>query len=389
MNNQQPLRILILTSSTGGGHDARAQSICEWFEKLYASKVELRIENVLEKGSLTGKFGVQLYNFIQKHCPIMHCIYWLFIELAGQLNRFQLLFGRKHFRKLIDSFKPQLIISVHDFLNFGFFKEARKTLGPANVRCVTYCGEYSGGFGHSLNWIDPSVDLYFSRTRNAQLFAEKWGIPEQKSFVFFPLIPPYLHQDFIEDKESYKKNILELSKDKFTIFFATGSNGANDHIRFLNKIKHLYLNVQGIVICGNNEKVYKALLKWKQQNPLFELFLEAYSNKVHRLIQVSDVMVTKGGSNTVTKALFYKCPIIFSIRRGFMPQEWATIRYFLQHKGAACITNSNAFCKVIASWKNFEKEYSAVRSNLKNIIPESLTPESFIHKLYELGISTQ
>lgn len=389
MSQPKPLRVLILTSSTGGGHDARARSLYEWFHKLYASKIEIRIENVLENSSSIGNFGTQLYNFIQKYCPLMHYLYWFAIELLGQLNRFHLWIGRKYFCKLIQSYQPQLIISVHDFLNLGYFKEARKILGKKNVRCATYCGEYSGGFGYSFNWLDKSVDLYFSRTQDAQAFAEKWGIPQQKSFVFFPLLSPHFFTETIQDPASYRKNILGLSPNKFTIFFTTGSNGANNHIQLLNTIKHLHQDVQAIVICGNNKRIYQDLLQWKSSNPSFSLFVEGYSTNVHEYIQVSHAIITKGGSNTVTQALLYQCPIIFNTHWGCMPQEWATIRYFLKHRAARCIRHGKDFCNIITEWKDFGKEYIATKNNLKNALPKSLSPESFIHQLYELGTSTR
>ena len=52
---------------------------------------------------------------------------------------------------------------------------------PSDIgRCVTYCGEFSGGWGYSINWIEPSVDLYFSRTPTARDFAVRKGIPRER-----------------------------------------------------------------------------------------------------------------------------------------------------------------------------------------------------------------
>ena len=42
------LRILVLTSSTGGGHDARAEAFAEWCFQLYRHDVDVRIEQMLE-----------------------------------------------------------------------------------------------------------------------------------------------------------------------------------------------------------------------------------------------------------------------------------------------------------------------------------------------------
>lgn len=45
------VRILVLTSSTGAGHDTRAQAFAEWCFELYRHEVDVRIEQMLEKSS--------------------------------------------------------------------------------------------------------------------------------------------------------------------------------------------------------------------------------------------------------------------------------------------------------------------------------------------------
>ena len=95
--------------------------------------------------------------------------------------------------KAIMQYQPHLIFSVHDCLNRGYFQLARKTLGDKSVRCATYCGEFSGGWGYSRNWIEPTADLYISRTSTANDYAVKKGIPSEKSRVRGYLMLPRAH----------------------------------------------------------------------------------------------------------------------------------------------------------------------------------------------------
>ena len=46
--SKEPLRILVLTSRTGGGHDARADAFEAWCGQLYDGDVEVRIERRAE-----------------------------------------------------------------------------------------------------------------------------------------------------------------------------------------------------------------------------------------------------------------------------------------------------------------------------------------------------
>ena len=57
------IRILILTSSTGGGHDARAEAFAEWCFQLYRHEVDVRIEQMLEKSSVVNRAGVGFYRY--------------------------------------------------------------------------------------------------------------------------------------------------------------------------------------------------------------------------------------------------------------------------------------------------------------------------------------
>ena len=171
------VRILVLTSSTGGGHDARAEAFAEWCFQLYRHDVDVRIEQMLEKSSVVNRGGVNIYNWIQRKLPVLHTAFYALVELLAVLNRRSVTLGSSYYLKVLREYRPHLVFSVHDCLNRGYFQLARQELGADKVRCATYCGEFSGGWGYSVNWIEPTVDLYFSRTPTARDYALKKGIP--------------------------------------------------------------------------------------------------------------------------------------------------------------------------------------------------------------------
>ena len=187
------VRILVLTSSTGGGHDARAVAFAEWCFQLYRHDVDVQIEQMLEKSSVINRSGVNLYNWIQRRSPWMHKVFYTVIEGLSFLNRRSVVFGRAFYLQVLEEYRPHLVLSVHDCLNRGYFQLARKVLRADQVRCATYCGEFSGGWGYSRNWIEPSVDLHFSRTPTARDFAVKNGIPVERARVRGYLMRPRAH----------------------------------------------------------------------------------------------------------------------------------------------------------------------------------------------------
>ncbi|NBQ57276.1 MAG: glycosyltransferase [Opitutaceae bacterium] len=359
------VRILILTSSTGGGHDARAEAFAEWCFQLYRHEVDVRIEQMLEKSSFVNRAGVSFYNRIQKVAPWLHTAFYTFVELLSYINSRDVTFGRSYFIRVLREYEPHLILSVHDCLNRGFFQLARETLGANRVRCVTYCGEFSGGWGYSRNWIEPSVDLYFSRTPTARDFAVKSGIAPEKSRVRGNLMLPRALLETVTPAErgNFRVKRLGLRPDLFTVFLATGGNGANQHLELLPTLVKYADRVQAIVICGKNKQSYNELVHWRANNPEFNCYLEGYSEVVHLLMQASDAIVTRGGTTTCAKALHFRCPIIFNAFQGIMPQEELTWKFFRNGAASNKIESAADFARIIDTWMADPSTYARVKEN--------------------------
>ena len=359
------IRILVLTSSTGGGHDARAEAFAEWCFQLYRHDVDVRIEQMLEQSSVVNRTGVRFYNRIQRAAPWVHIWFYTMVEVLSYLNRRRVTFGASYYTAVLRDYRPHLVFSVHDCLNRGYFQLARKILGPDHVHCATYCGEFSGGWGYSRNWIEPTADLYISRTPTARDFAVKKGMAVERTRVRGNLMPPRAYLELVPPAEraTFREHDLGLRPDLFTVFLATGSNGANNHFDLLPALVKHADRVQAIIICGKNKQVYHDLVHWRANHPELNCFVEGYSEIVHLLIQVSDAIVTRGGTTTCAKALHYQCPIIFNAFGGIMPQEELTWKFF--RNGAACekIESAADFAAIIDHWMADPTAYARVRDD--------------------------
>ena len=380
------VRILLLTSSTGAGHDARARAFAEWCFELYRHDVDVRIEQMLEKSSKLFSWGVDFYNWIQKKSPWMHKAFYLFVELLSLLNRRSVSWGRTYYERVLRESRPHLVFSVHDCLNRGYFQLARKILGAENVRCATYCGEFSGGFGYSVNWVEPTADLYISRTATARDYALKLGMPRERTRVRGYLMQPRQHLEVLDERSrrKYREETLELSPDLFTVFLATGGNGANNHLELLPKLLPHAGKLQAIVICGRNLEAYNEVIHWRTEHPQLDCFVTGFSEEVHLLMQASDAVVTRGGTTTCAKALHFQCPIIFNAIGGIMPQEELTVKFFRNGHGAKLITNAQEFGELIDLWMKSPREYQRLRENFLALRYEE-NPTVVIEELVDLA----
>ena len=380
------LRILVLTSSTGAGHDARAEAFAAWCFQLYRHEVDVRIEQMLEQSSVVNRVGVNFYNRIQRSAPWIHKLFYAFVEGLRYLNTSSVTFGGAYYLAVLEEYRPHLVFSVHDCLNRGYFQVARKTLGADQVRCVTYCGEFSGGWGYSRNWIEPTADLYFSRTPTAQDYAIKQGIRPDRAKVRGSLMLPKAYLEVLgpEARREFRAKRLGLEPDRFTIFLATGGNGANNHLELLPALLPYAAHLQVIVICGRNHQAYNDAIHWRANHPELPCFVEGFSEIVHLHLQVSDAIVTRGGTTTCAKALHFRCPVIFNAFGGIMPQEELTWKFFRNGSASEKIENASDFAHLINTWVKDPSAYVGLRDNFLRL-RYTEDPTLLIDELVGLG----
>ncbi|EDY83034.1 Glycosyltransferase family 28 C-terminal domain [Verrucomicrobiia bacterium DG1235] len=318
---------------------------------------------MLEDSSKVGRFGVNFYNFIQRHAPWMHHPYYLLIEGLSFLNRNRVSLGRHYYDEVLKSYRPHLVFSVHDCLNRGYFQEARKVLA-GQVRCATYCSEFSGGYGYSRNWVEPTVDLYISRTETAKDYAVKaLKLEAEKIVVRGQFLMPRIYREALSPLERHRfiTDRLGLRADRRIVFLTTGGAGANNHIAMLDILKRHADQYQAVVVCGRNQKAFLDATRWKEENPDFSCNITGYTNEIHLYMQASDFVVTRGGTTTCAEALHFECPIVFNGFGGVMPQEKLTVKYFMQDNAAVKISKPEDFESLLADWYRSPDKFAEVR----------------------------
>jgi len=358
----------------------RAKAFADWIHRLHGPRINVRIERIIENASLLGRFGVWLYNLIQRHWPALHNVYFFIVELFTMLHRGGVSYGGRYYRKLLHELRPNIILSVHDSTNRGYFEDAKRILGP-ETRCITYCGEFSGGYGFSRNWVNPIADCFIARTHPALEHAVQLGIRRENSTVFHKFLPPNAFDPPLADEELPQlRRVLGLDPDRFTLFLATGGYGANHHRTFLRAILPLADKVQVIVVCGRNQNILQQLTTWRQRHPQLQLYLEGYSTRIAEFLQVSHAIVSRGGANTTMEALHFQCPILYNTLGGLMPQERCTVRYFERHNVARLIRKPADLHNYLVEWADFPPAYQQIKAKMTRLNPQEL-PHTLLRQI--------
>ena len=363
------MRILILTSSTGGGHNMRASSFAHWTRELYGHPAanEIQIHKCLENTHGLYRFGVGLYNRIQRYAPWTHHVYFNFLEVAGLHYKRSRLLGVERFKAILDHVRPEVILSTHGSLNHGFFDLAREHLGRERVRCATYCGELFGKYGFSRHWVNPDADLFIGAVPETCAMARKLGMPSERTAVGGFLLNPSFYRPHLNAEERASLLVgLGLDPARFTVLLSTGEHGVNNHLAFLESIRihQPRKDLQVIALCGRDPVTLERVRAWGKANPSVPVLPLPHSNMMHLLMQASSVIVARPGTGTTSEAIISGCPIIFNNLGGFMPQEWITLRYAHRHGFDTRAYRPADLPGILRRWHDAPETYETIRRHL-------------------------
>ncbi len=355
----------------------RASSFVHWTNEVHgaATANEIQIHKCLENTHGLYRFGVGLYNRIQRYLPWAHHVYFNFLEVTAPCHSRHRLLGIARFRAILDHVRPAVILSTHGSLNHGFFDLAREHLGADNVRCVTYCGELFGKYGFSRHWVNPKADLFIGAVPETCAMARFLGMPADRTEVGgFLLNPSFYHAPMTAgERAAYLRDRLDLDPDKFTLLLSTGEHGANNHLAFLEALRKRQprKDLQVIALCGRHPQQLAKAQAWAKHNPGLPVRALPHSHEMHLLMQVASAVVGRPGTGTTSEAIISGCPIIFNTLGGFMPQEWITMRYARRHGLAEAVYRAEQLPSILARWAADPEGYAALRQQIIDCRPQA------------------
>jgi processive 1,2-diacylglycerol beta-glucosyltransferase len=365
----------------------RARSFKQWTETREAQHLNMRVTiyQTLESLHWLYKFGVGLYNVIQKYYPRFHHIYFNYLEASAQFRRADQIKGQQKFIEKLEEVRPELIISTHAHLNHGFFELARNTLGRDNVKCVTYCGELHGGYGFSRHWVNPEADLFIGAVEETCDMAKSLGMDDEKAWPGgFMLNPAFYQTKLTEDeKKAFIRNRLGLDPDRFILLLGTGANGANNHMRLLKALSESSLVLQVVVLCSRNKACYDYITKWAKKYPRLTVKPLGYFTEMGSLLQCVSTVVARSGTGLTSEAIISQCPVLFNGMGGVMPQERITLEFCRKHKLGVEIKRPTDMIPYIKRWIESPKKLDVRRLKKERKRPKN-SPIDILEKLNEL-----
>ncbi len=355
----------------------RARAFQEWAQAEPLLDRSVQLHRPLEKSHGIYAFGVWLYNWIQRTAPFLHHAYFNFLEVVP-IVRTRKPLGAARYRKVLEELQPDVLISVHDSLNHGFFEHAREVLGHDRVKCITYCGELSGGYGFSRHWVNTSADLFIGAVPETCEAAIRLGMAPERTQLGGFLLRRFFYDppEDADGREAFIREKLGLDPDEFILLLSASSRGAHNHVRFLEALRRRGVDVQAVLLCGKSAITERAVSEWAKANPSARVRLLPHNTNVGQLMRSVSAIVARPGTGTTSEAIVSGCPLLLNSLGGIMPQERITVKFCRDHGVARLVRSPEELAGIVTEWRMRPELPAAIRQAMQTRL-SSITPERY------------
>ena len=392
-------KVLIMSASTGGGHNRAARAIKEELESRTIDNMSIECEivdslklvnNTMDKVISRGYEKSALYT------PKAYGSVYRFSETTiASKNEFKTnpltsLMARK-FKHLLNESTPDLIIGTHPFpmialstlkknnnihslsRSESFYKSTKVDIPPM----ISVLTDYTT---HST-WIQNEIDYYIVGHEYVKELLVYEGVDSEKVKAFgIPVEKSFLSH---RDRETVLTE-LGLSPEKLTVLLMGGSFGAGNIKETLEDLIAIDRDFQILVITGRNEHLKDKLSKMLDSTKHNKnICLLGYTNKMNDILASIDVLISKPGGLTTTEALLNDVPMIVPY---FIPGQEEENLDFLTNCGAALRTTKKYSLPVLlkvliddpSRLDNLRKNIKSIRKfdsavNISNLVVDILT----------------
>ena len=291
------MKVLVLSCSTGGGHNSCANYIKEELKQNGIKTVFKDFYDIVNSNA--KEFASKLYlSAVGESGEVFKSLYKLGeLYSKTKIQSPVYLVNKLHRKKLYDYIEKNhfnLVITTHLFPSLTL-TAINKANYPNKVHFITIATDYE-----PCPFMEESQPDYFVIQKGLENKFIKKGIP--KEILLTTGIP--VSSSFIKTAKSIR-NKLKLKKEDQVILIMLGSMGFGKVNELLEKIL-LLTNSKVIVVCGSNKKLYNELNQ--HNNP--KLIVLGFVNNINDLIYSSDIVLSKPGGLSSTEIASIGKPLI-------------------------------------------------------------------------------
>ncbi len=363
--------ILCVMSDVGGAHRSAAEAMGEALQREYPpDSFTYEIVDLYQVAGGFCNFSIKSYPFFVNHYTWVYNRFFDFADHRPAWDFFYkvfiypLMIGKVF--PFIEAKKPDVILSTYALCN-RLVLDALEELNIAHrVFKVMLVLDL---FDVHRSWAERRADLTIVATDEAKRKILACGVPPGKVKQWgFPLKPRF--QDDIQPQRVREK--LGLRGDCFTMLIMGGGEGVHYTLNIVKELVENNLKTQLIVIAGRNAWLLNKL-RGLQQRTHARMVVFGYTDKVHELMSVSDVVITKPGPTTLMEAMTKELPVIIT---GNPPrQELHNIDYVREKGIGHTLKKGEAFVPLLRKLIDSPDEIERLKANIRREKIPSCTGE--------------
>lgn len=269
------LKVLFLSSDTGGGHRASAESLGNRFQRLFPGAEYFLLDIMTDHAPAPYNDLKSWYKHLSAHPNQWNFVYK--ISNTKAYNKIQdvhlKLVSERAVRERILQIAPDVVVSVHPLMNAVPVLSCQKISSRTNRHIPIFTVVTDLGSAHS-SWFDKGVEkMYVASDQIRMLAKDRKNVPDEKLVrTGLPIRHDFAVQaDFLEDRFSaVGKDYMRSTKEKLnldtslkTILIMGGGEGCGALSSIVNAL-YVEFYVKGIdaqimVVCGRNEALQQEL----------------------------------------------------------------------------------------------------------------------------------
>lgn len=332
------MRVLILSSNNGGGHNAVAQALKQTFE---AHGDRCHVEDCLSFISEDVSDAVaKSHNFMYRHVPKLFDSGYRHSQkhpktfMEHHNGRRMLNLGRRNLGRTIISGGYDAVLCTHVF-GAIMLTEARAKYGLRGVTGIVET-DYTATPGTQAN----NVDWHFIPSERLREGLAALGVPRDR---IVPSGIPVRDAFYRDIDRAEARRALGMDADARHLLVMGGSMGAGPVPELAAELAATLTRRERVtVVCGTNHGLEAALRSDYGGDPRFRIM--GYVDDVSALMSASEALITKPGGITVTEAAVKRLPMV--LVNAVAGCEAYNLDYFVQTGGAATADSPRALARL-------------------------------------------
>jgi 1,2-diacylglycerol 3-beta-galactosyltransferase len=297
---------LVVMSDTGGGHRALSRAIAAGVEQALGGRATIVDPfAATERGPvrrLTRLYGPTvrrapwLYGFAFALTDDAARYGWLVRRLAGPLTA--------RIAAIVADERPDVVVFAHplavqpgmDALDLLAARQGRRPADATMLADLVTVHE---------SWIDRRVGRYFAATDEVVAALRRRGVSDGRlSLTGLPVGPCFGR--IAEPRESIRRR-LRLIPERTTALLLAGGEGGGPVVETVTCLSRALPDLQIAVVCARNARLRRRLEEYCLP-PEVRVF--GFVENMSELMQAADLVITKGGPQTIAETLAAGRPLI-------------------------------------------------------------------------------